>query len=165
MVRNLQNYILIIVFSICVQICLAEVREDYQSIVNQHQFSCNNCVFSLLDDFTFLSQKHGDLIFKIEKQCSDCLIEFDETLNVNIFKREFVKSHLYNLKTDSIVINKITDLNTCSNLDIKKLICFVSLKNQNKSVPINLIIINLSRNERKILLDIINENYFSNEKL
>ena len=53
---------------------------------------------------------------------------------------------------------------TCADLDIKKLSCFVYFKKKNASVPITLIVIKTDTDKYKILLDIINENYFSNEK-
>ena len=156
---------LLIVFILCLQISKSESIDDYFGIARQYQLAYNNSDFSLLDSFAISPKEYSDLITKIDIEYPDCLTDFDKTFDVNIFKRNFQKSHLYKLKTDSIVINKVSDYNTCSKLDIKKVLCLVYFKKQNKSIPVNLIVINLNKNQPKILLDIINENYFTNEKL
>lgn len=164
MVKNLQKYILGVSFFLFLQTSHAENIEGYLQIVKQYQLAYNNADFSLLNSYTFTSVEYTDLITKIENQYPDCLTDFDKTFDVTVFKREFEKSHLSKLKTDTIIISKVSEFSTCSNLEIKKLSCYAYFKKQNKSVPVTLIIINLSEGERKILLDIINENYFESKE-
>ena len=165
MVKNLQKYILLVFFLICLRTGKSEGADDYFSVIKQYQLAYNSSNFSKLDSFIFSQAEYSDLIKKIDSQYPDCLSDFDKTFDVTVFEREFQKSHLFKLKTDTIVINRISNFNTCSNLDIKKIECFVYFKKQNKSVPVSLIVINLSNNRHKILLDVINENYFTYEKL
>ena len=144
MVKNLQKYILGVSFFIYLQTSYAESVEDYIQIVRQYQLAYNNSDFSLLNSFTFTSEEYNNLIIKVENQHPDCLTDFDKTFDVTVFKREFEKSHFYKIKTDTILISKVSDFSTCSNLEIKKLSCFAYFKKQNKSVPVTLIVINLS---------------------
>lgn len=130
-------------------------------LVRQYQLAYNSSDFSLLNALTFSSEEYNEIIKNIEINKPGCLTEFDKNFDVHVFQRSFEKSHLSKIKSDSIVIDKISDLKTCSNLEIKKLSCFFYFKNQNKSIPITLIIINTSDKSYKILLDIINENNFS----
>lgn len=137
---------------------------EFQKLLNNYIEAYNKSDFSLLDNDVINQQEYNAIISKVLVKNKECLTDFDKNYDVNIFKRAFEKSHLSRIKSDSIVINKISDFNTCSELEIKKITCFVYFKKSNTSVPITLIVIKSEENKYKILLDIINENYFSNAK-
>ncbi len=164
MVKNLQKYVLLFILLLCLKNSKAATTEDYIAIVRQYQSAYNHSDFSLLDSITFSQKEYSDLVTKIDKEFPGCLNDYDKTFDVNTFKRDFQKSHLYTLKTDTIVISKISDFTTCSDLVVKKVTCLVYFKKLNKSAPVNLIVVDLKDKRYKILIDIINENYFANEK-
>jgi len=164
MVKDLQKYFLWVVLMFCLGKGKAQDVEDYLPLVRQYQLAYNNADFTLLDSFVITPKLYSGLIGRVEKEQPECLTEFDKSYDVGIFKRDFEQSHLFGLKTDTIVIDKITDLSSCANLDIKKLACFVYFRKINKSVPISIIVIATEQNRYKILLDIINENHFTDEK-
>jgi len=137
----------------------------YQALINQYALAYNKSDFSLLDSLTFTQIQYLSLVKKVETENPDCLTDFDKSFDVSVFKREFEKSRLSKLITDTIVIDKIVSLNSCAKLDIKKISCFVYFKNKNLSIPINIIVIETPETKTKILLGIINENYFTYEKL
>lgn len=136
----------------------------FQELTSVYLSAYNKSDFSFLSKDAINQQEYDAIVSRVIKQNPDCLTEFDKTFDVNIFKRSFEKSHLARLHSDTIVVDRVTAFTTCSDLDIKKLSCFVYFKKSNTSVPITLIVIKTSENKYKILLDIINENYFSNEK-
>jgi hypothetical protein len=164
MVRLIHKLILLFFLFFVFKTGVSESVDVFIPLIKQYQLAYNNSDFSLLNAVTFSSEEYAQIIKNIDKENPDCLTEFDKNFDVKIFQRSFEKSHLVTLKSDSIVIDEIADIKTCSNLDIKKLSCFFYFKKQNKSVPVTLIIVNSSNKTYKILLDIINENNFSNEK-
>lgn len=168
MVRFLQLFIFLLVVSNSQakenETKLTEVG-NYQTLINQYALAYNKSDFSLLDSFTFTQSQYLSLVKKIETEYPNCLTDFDKTFDVSLFRREFEKSRLSKLKSDTVVIDKIVSLNSCSKLDIKKISCFVYFKNKNLSIPINIIVVETPETKTKILLDIINENYFTYEKL
>ncbi|MFN8284608.1 MAG: hypothetical protein U0U67_15405 [Chitinophagales bacterium] len=136
----------------------------FQKLTSDYLAAYNKSDFASLSNDIIDQKEYNSIVNQVLKKNQTCLTDFDKNFDVSIFKRAFEKSHLYRIKSDSIVIDKITSFATCGDLDIKKISCFVYFKKNNISVPITLIVIKTEEKKYKILLDIINENYFSNAK-
>lgn len=167
MVRNLH---FVVFFIITFSSLTSEAESNttkvdiFQELTSKYLNAYNQSNFSLLANDIINQQQYNAIVSSVEKKNEACLTDFDKNFDVNIFKRAFEKSHLYQIKSDTIVVESVTSFATCADLDIKKLSCFVYFKKKNASVPITLIVIKTDTDKYKILLDIINENYFSNEK-
>ena len=138
--------------------------DAFQELTTKYINAYNKSNFSLLANDIIDQQEYNAIVSSVLKKNETCLTDFDKNFDVNIFKRSFEKSHLYRIQSDTIVVESVTSFASCTDLDIKKLNCFVYFKKKNSSVPITLIVIKTDTDRYKILLDIINENYFSNEK-
>ena len=158
-------FIIIIISSLASEVENNSTKVDmFQELSLKYLNAYNKSNFSLLANDIINQEEYSAIVSSVVKKNEACLTDFDKNFDVNIFKRAFEKSHLYQLKSDTIVVQSVTSFATCSDLDIKKLSCFVYFKKKNTSVPITLIVIKTDTDKYKILLDIINENYFSNEK-
>ncbi len=158
-------FIIIIISSLASEVENNSTKVDmFQELSLKYLNAYNKSNFSLLANDIINQEEYSAIVSSVVKKNEACLTDFDKNFDVNIFKRAFEKSHLYQLKSDTIVVESVTSFATCADLDIKKLSCFVYFKKKNASVPITLIVIKTDTDKYKILLDIINENYFSNEK-
>lgn len=164
MVIYIQNSFLAFFLLFSISYTIAESNDEYLPMVQQYQLAYNNSNFSDLQPYTFSQKEYDELLSRVQNRNPDCVTSIETDFDINVFKQAFEKSHLYRLKSDTIVIDNIQDLQNCSNQDAKRINCFIYFMQEHLSVPISLIVINFD-NKKKIILDIVNENHFKDAKL
>lgn len=130
--------------------------KDYQEAFN-HQDT------GFLDKFCVNQEEYLDIFKEAESKKVNCLSGFERNYSVRDIYREFMQSVAYSVKMDSVGFTGTTMLKGCGDVELKKIDGTAFFKNFTLELPFSLIFIKNTKQEYKLLMQILNHKILRNE--
>lgn len=142
---------------------ISKSQDTETTVLKSYQEAFNNRDTGYLVKLCISQEEYYDILSVAESKKVNCLGVFEKNYSVREIYTEFKQSVSYSVKMDSVSFSGSTKLNGCGNVELKKIDGTAFFKNYTLELPFSLVFIKNTKQEYKLLMQILNHKILKNE--